>query len=462
MTKLNIIYIHSHDTGRYIQPYGYPVSTPNLQKLAEEGVLFRQNFCINPTCSASRSALVTGCYPHQNGMIGLANLGFKMYDYSKHINYTLKQNGYTTILTGIQHILEDDKNEKMKAWQKIGCDKCLDKEIVLDPEKYNDWTDTELSIKKATLLNNQVHENAVNFLKETTNEPFFMSVGFFDTHREFPTEEELTENPNYCMPPSPLPDTPEIRLDMARFKTVAKRLDKAMGAVFDAVKNSKKLINNTLIICTTDHGLAFPRMKCNLQDSGTGTMLIIKGPDEFEGGKVINSMTTHMDIYPTICELIGIDKPEWLEGKSLLPLVSGKENKIHDEVFSEINYHVTYEPIRSIRTERWKYIKRFDNRNKPVLPNCDDSESKAYLLKNGFKEHIIDEEMLFDLIYDPNEVNNLAYNDSFSNVLNELRSKLNSWMIRTNDPLLNGKVEPQKGTRINTPDAISNIYSPLK
>src|SRR5215471_17617747 len=72
----NILYIHSHDTGRYIQPYGHAVATPHLQRLAEEGVLFRRNFCANPTCSPSRAALLTGCYPHENGMTGLAHRGW--------------------------------------------------------------------------------------------------------------------------------------------------------------------------------------------------------------------------------------------------------------------------------------------------------------------------------------------------------------------------------------------------
>lgn len=78
MNKPNILYIHSHDTGRRIQPYGHAIATPSLQQLAEEGVLFRQNFCVNPTCSPSRAALLTGNYPHENGMTGLAHRGWSL------------------------------------------------------------------------------------------------------------------------------------------------------------------------------------------------------------------------------------------------------------------------------------------------------------------------------------------------------------------------------------------------
>jgi hypothetical protein len=86
----NILYLHSHDTVRYIQPYGFPIPIPNLQKLAEEGVLFKKYFTTHPTWSASRASLLTGMYPHNNGMIGLAHRGFNLKDPKTHINFTLK------------------------------------------------------------------------------------------------------------------------------------------------------------------------------------------------------------------------------------------------------------------------------------------------------------------------------------------------------------------------------------
>ena len=100
MSRLNILYIHSHDTGRYVQPYGYAVETPRIQQLAEEGVLFRQAFCANPTCSASRSVLLTGRYAHSNRMIGLAHRGSRLNDYRQHLASFLSRNGYETALSG--------------------------------------------------------------------------------------------------------------------------------------------------------------------------------------------------------------------------------------------------------------------------------------------------------------------------------------------------------------------------
>ena len=93
----NIVYIHSHDSGRYLSPYGQSVPTPNLQRLAQEGILFRKAFSAAPTCSPSRAALLTGLYPHSSGMLGLAHRGFSLNDYQQHIVHTLKAAGYTSV-----------------------------------------------------------------------------------------------------------------------------------------------------------------------------------------------------------------------------------------------------------------------------------------------------------------------------------------------------------------------------
>ena len=85
MTLPSILYLHSHDTGRCVEPYGYGVRTPNIQRLAADGILFRQAFCAASTCSASRACLLTGQYAHSNGMLGLAHRGWSLNDYSHHV-----------------------------------------------------------------------------------------------------------------------------------------------------------------------------------------------------------------------------------------------------------------------------------------------------------------------------------------------------------------------------------------
>jgi N-sulfoglucosamine sulfohydrolase len=422
--KMNIIYIHSHDTGRCIQPYGYPVPAPSLQQLAEEGVLFTQCFCANPTCSASRSALLTGTCPHQNGMLGLAHLGFSLNDYRQHLLHTLKENGYHTALSGIQHIASDTADQK--AWEVIGYDECL-----------GSWENA--------------HTQAVDFIERNHSKPFFLSVGFFETHRPFPDLDEHAEDPRYCMQPALFPNTPETRTDAARYKTSARILDEKTGTVLNALARTG-LAENTLVICTTDHGIAFPNMKCRLIDAGTGVMLIMRGPNGFSGGKVFDSMVSHMDIFPTLCDLLGIAPPEHLQGKSLLPLIREKKERIHDELFAEVNYHVSYEPMRSVRTDRWKYIRRYTDRRKPVLPNCDDGETKSLWLQHGWEDSAVEEEMLYDLILDPMEQNNLAGDIKFRPALLDMRNRLNKWMKETGDPLLTGPVPAPEGAIVTDPD----------
>ncbi|HEY1340740.1 MAG TPA: sulfatase, partial [Bryobacteraceae bacterium] len=362
----NILYLHSHDTGRYIEPYGVDIPTPHLRKLAGEGVVFRRAFDAAPTCSPSRASLLTGHCPHRNGMLGLAHRGFSLNRYSEHILHTLRPHGYRSVLAGIQHIANDPA--------KIGYDEVH----AAYPYESTDRRPVRLQ---------DVVDAGVRFLKSAPKQPFFLDVGFRETHREFPPPGPA-EDARFAQPPAPIPDTPATRADMSAFKASARLLDQGMGEILTALE-SAGLAQNTLVICTTDHGIAFPDMKCNLTVHGTGVFLILRGPGGFTGGKVSNAMVSQLDLYPTICDLGGIEHPAWLEGKSLLPLIRGEAAELHDEIFAEVNYHAAYEPKRAARTQRWNYIRLFGDRDRPVLPNCDDSPSKDVWLQSGWKGHTL-------------------------------------------------------------------------
>jgi N-sulfoglucosamine sulfohydrolase len=419
----NIVYIHSHDSGRYLQPYGQTVPTPNLARLAQEGTLFRQAFSMAPTCSPSRSALLTGLCPHNNGMLGLAHRGFSLNDYQQVIIHTLKKAGYTSALTGMQHIAKDPAS--------IGYDKIL--------------------IHKDTHAVN-VGPAAVQFLDSRPAAPFFLDVGFFETHREYPepTAEDIAD---YCPLPRPIPDVAATRKDFAAYRASARIMDQAVGKVLDAIERNG-FADNTLILSTTDHGIAFPRMKCNLTDDGWGVSMILRGP-KIPKGAVCDALISHVDFFPTVCDYIGIEKPAWLQGKSFLPVLEGKATEINEQIFAEVNYHAAYEPKRAVRTRRWKYIRRFGNKKTPVLPNCDDSPSKEVWLKAGWGQQILDEESLYDLLFDPTEHNNLINNLAQREVAQEMRDRLHQWMLATNDPLLNGFVAAPPGAMVNDPNGIS-------
>jgi arylsulfatase A-like enzyme len=194
-------------------------------------------------------------------------------------------------------------------------------------------------------------------------------------------------------------------------------------------------------------------MKCNLTDHGTGVMLMLRGPNGFGGGKVVDAMVNHIDIFPTLCDMLDIDRPIWLQGRSLIPLVDGTVDKLHDFLFSEITYHAAYEPQRAIRTPRWKYIRRFDNYPHPVLPNCDGGPAKDQWLAHGWQDHELPYEQLYDLIFDPNEAHNLADDPEHLSLKIELGACLEAWMETTNDPLINGPIPHCEGCRTTPVDA---------
>jgi arylsulfatase A-like enzyme len=227
---------------------------------------------------------------------------------------------------------------------------------------------------------------------------------------------------------------------MANYIASVRSMDAACGRVLDALEESG-LAENTLVIATTDHGIAFPMCKCTLTDQGLGVYLILRGPGGFRGGKVVDGMVSQIDLYPTLCELLQLEPPGWLQGKSLLPLVRGERSEIHDELYGEVTYHVAYEPMRSIRTQRYRYTRRFQPEpTGPVLPNCDNGPSKRFLLRHGWAARTLPTESLFDLACDPNEAHNLAGDVAYSDVKADLAARLQRWMERTRDPLLRGPV----------------------
>jgi arylsulfatase A-like enzyme len=357
-------------------------------------------------------------------MLGLAHRGFALHDYSQHILHTLRKVGYYSALIGEEHL---SKAPNVSGYDRV----------------------SKLEGYQAAL----VAPTAIKWLNSGLPQPFFLSVGFFETHREF-LKPSLLKDANYSLPPAPLPDTAQIRLDMGAFKRSACELDRGIAVVLDAL-DANGLAENTLVICTTDHGIAFPRMKANLTDHGIGVMLIMRGPRAFSGGQVCDALVSQIDLFPTICDVLNIDAPRWLQGTSMRPLLRKEAEHIHDAIFAEVTYHAAYEPMRAVRTQRWKYIRRFDHYLGPVLPNCDDSPSKDVLLQHEWRERPRPLEQLYDLVFDPNEACNMANDSSVGVVLEELRTRLDDWMQWSNDPLLHGPVAPPPGAELNSPDQLS-------
>ena len=306
-------------------------------------------------------------------------------------------------------------------------------------------------------------ERVVEFFERNPAEPFFLDIGFKLTRRtdrldaaaQRPFIDNLKlpyGNIRHCHPPTPLPDTPETRLEIADFIVAVRELDHHFGIVLHSLQKSG-LDKNTLVICTTDTGMPFPYMKGTLTDQGVGVMLIVRGPSGFEGGRVFDSLVSHIDILPTIFDLADVETPPALTGKSLVPLVQGRINELHPAIFAEQNYHSAYEPIRMARTRRWKYIRRFDDHEHICTANIQDSLSKQVLMKTTWGQTPVSPEALYDLMLDPLETRNVIDDPHATTALIEIRDALDTWMKQSVDPILHGKIPAPINAIINAPDS---------
>ncbi|MGE9289690.1 MAG: sulfatase/phosphatase domain-containing protein, partial [Puniceicoccales bacterium] len=302
-------------------------------------------------------------------------------------------------------------------------------------------------------------EAAIQYLEQPHQKPFFLSVGLFYPHRKYKKADKSIFNPDYILPPAGLPDTPQTREDMADYHCSVADADSNIGRVLDTIRKTGRM-EDSLILITTDHGLAFPTMKCNLTDSGIGVTLIMNYPENPSRGRSIDSLVSHIDIFPTICDLLNLDPPDHLEGTSIRPLFETEGASVRDEVYAEVNFHGAYEPMRCIRTNRYKLIKRF-YRGKRRLSNCDGSISRETMIQQDWHEQELPERQLFDLFFDPHEANNLTGSPHYQDILNDLEERLTHWMAETNDPLLDGEMIPEPGARVCVPESIAAGEGPF-
>lgn len=437
MSLLNVIYMHSHDTGRQVRPYGFAMDTPHMQRFAEQGVVFRQAFCAGPTCSPSRAALMTGQPPHCVGMMGLAHRGFGLADYGQTWFKTFREAGYHTVLSGFEH---------------VGLRQQAAGGLV-----------HETDLKPASFRGEDVIPVAEAFLEAEHDRPFFMDIGVSETHRTGKAGDAVQwhngdasplGDPRYVRPAPPMPDAPATRVDMADFGVCVHRLDAYYGRILQTLERTG-LAEHTVVIITTDHGIAFPGIKCNLTDHGIGVLLMMRGPERLglHGGKVVDAMVSHTDVYPTLCDWLGMPVPGNVRGRSLRPVLdgsldAGQVDALHEAIFAEVTYHAAYEPKRSVRTGRYKYIRHFANGPAPRA-NTDDSVSKQVWRAAGWYDRPRAQQRLYDLMLDPNETANLAYEPEYGQVVERMRGRLDAWMRETDDPLLDGPVALPAGGVVN-------------
>ena len=470
----NIMMIHCHDLGRHLGCYGWDVETPNVDHMAEEGVIFTNHFSTAPNCTPSRCSRVTGLYPTRHGL-GHIDFGWALPPDAKTLPVCLNEAGYDTCLFGLQgEALHPDR---------LGYKHC------------------EHGYPSAPSHAPDVTQRVLEFLDgvDGSGQPFYADVGFMEVHRHGPAggweawrdpKPPRTFNLRYIHksedssryigqmvvpvenPPGPyarryspeevrplpyLPDRPGVRQDLADLcEVITNVVDVSVGQILDKLRQ-RGLDENTVVIFTTDHGLDMPLAKGSLYDSGIGISLIMRYPKRFVAGARHDDFVSNVDLLPTLVELAGGRPPEDIDGRSFLPLLLGGRYESRTSLYAEIDWHGWYFGLRGIRTPRFKYLRN-------LFPNPGAYQICSIWTRAGIDMigHALSGqrplEELYDLEVDPHEQHNLAPprlmhdllgrrrgwgtqgDPAYADVVTSLSDQLRQHMEEVNDRLLAGPV----------------------
>lgn len=413
MTHLRLIVsITCHDLGRHLGCYGIAsVDSPNVDALARDGVRFDQAFCAAPQCSPSRAALATGRYPHTNGVMGLAHGGFgwDLHPSERHIASLLALHGYGTHLFGLQHVAPIPAGLGFDGIHGSGSGAEVS-------EDFARWCSSAL-----------------------TPQPTYVEINLFEPHRPFDFGGVRPDDSRGVFVPGYLPETPESREEMAALQGAIKATDRSIGRILEAIDGSGAM-DEALILLTADHGIAMPRAKCTLYDPGIEIAFIVRWLAGEARVGARSELIANVDALPTMLEAAGVPLPHNLQGRSLLPLIQGHSYEPRDAVYAEKTWHSYYDPMRALRTDRYKLIWNFESAFAVEVPADVQqgaifrSSPRAY---SGDRTQALE---LYDLHEDPLEGNNLAAEPDCKDRVDELAGRLLRWMEDTDDPLLAGPI----------------------
>lgn len=411
----NVVVVHCHDLGRWLPAYGrLSVDAPHISSLARESLVFESAFSASPLCTPARSALFTGISPHENGLMGLAHQGWSYRENVRTLPEYVRDLGVRSALLGLQH---EDLDARKLGFDEVHGLGFLPRALEVS-KLFGRWID-----------------------QQPAGDPFLAVVGMWEVHRPWPTEDYEPVDVNSVEVPSYLPDNEHTRRDLAGFYSAIAQLDQAVGEILSALESSSHA-DNTIVIFTTDHGAAFPRAKGTLYDSGVEVSLIVRPAKAARSGELrVGRLASHIDVTPSIIEMFG-GNPTVVggEGVSFAPLVTGDgEFEGHDEIYLEKTYHDGYDPLRGIRTEKYKYIRSYGNQDGASLAlDLELSETRKGL-PEGYLESRQPEE-LYHLEDDPDELRNVIGQPGYEEIHADLSSRLDAWMVKTRDPILNGDI----------------------
>ena len=414
----NIILFIADDLGAEDSgPYGCKgVRTPNLDSLARDGIKFTHAFNTCSSCSPSRSSIITGRYPHSTGaeMLHLPLPKEQVTFVEK-----LKAAGYWTAASGKWHLGNQVKDRFDVLYIDI----------------------------RATPAGSDDGSGCVKWLstlqERPKDRPFFLWLASIDPHRPYfdgtlalPHKPEETEVPPF------LPDAPPTHKDFAMYYDEIGRLDSYVGKVLEELKR-QGVLDNTVIFFITDNARPFPRCKTSVYDSGIRSPLLVRWPHHVQPGSTCDSLVSSIDLAPTILALAGLPSLPSFQGKSFARLLSQPRETIRDSVFAEHNWHDFTACERSVRTVRFKYIRNFwpdlpgtpaefNNLTFTEMRRLRDAGKLTEAQMNCFVKPRPAEE-LYDVVADPQELNNLAGNAKYADTLKKLRWQLDDWRRATAD-----------------------------
>lgn len=447
----NIVIFVADDLGTSdIGPYGNRVvRTPNLDRLAAESLIFTNAFASSPTCSPSRASILTGLYPFRNGA---------------HANHTGVKEGIKTLPTYLEAL---GYHVGIAGKLHIGPMSSYPFDMIHNtnvPEPgYEDkgvlWTDLSMEPVDKWLSN-----------ASKANRPFLLVVNDHSPHVIWP--EKTDYDADEVDIPAIHVDTEATRKSRARYYTDITKMDGNVGKLLNSLENYG-LQDNTIVIFTADQGPQWAFGKWNLYDYGIRVPLLIKWPGVAQGGIEMNALTSLTDLVPTAIDLAGGKSKATeneLDGKSLVPLLQGKVNDVHELIFASHTGDGTMNmaPMRMIRTKRYKYIL---NLAPDILYNTHMNKAKDHdggreywstWVEQSFQaEHAASvlwryhnrpSEELYDILQDPNERNNLASDGNYKEVMDKFRSEMRVWRQHQGDEengVYQAPVKKEKGPVIH-------------
>lgn len=407
----NILIFIADDQGEGdLSVYGHPtLRTPNVDRLAREGMRFDNAFLTISSCSPSRSSILTGRYPHSTGA---EDLHMPLPADQHTIARRLKQERYYNMSVGKWHLGDAEQ----KHWDAIV--DCAGKDTATEALKM-------LSARPK-------------------DRPFFFWVASKDPHRPF--DENAIPNPHdpadVVVPPY-LPDHPLIRRDLALYYDEVTRFDSHVGEILAELERQGAL-DTTVIAYISDNGMPFPRAKTTLYDAGIRTPMIVRFPKTIRAGSVQKGLFSVVDLTPTLLDVAGYSLGT-AQGKSRAEMLRNSEAPGRDAIYAEANWHDFEQFTRAVRTDRMLLIRNY-YWQKPLWNSVDSVNSitwtgylamqRAGLLteaqKSLFREPRSYEE-LYDLQVDPMSLENIVDDLSYSAQLNRLRALLDNWRVETSD-----------------------------